>query len=58
MKKTDLFDGVGDLGTDAITREKSGPDRSRNGREKPAVCQRRDLASMGSKSSFQELISH
>ncbi|MCI80809.1 hypothetical protein A2U01_0102080, partial [Trifolium medium] len=34
-----LFDRFGDFGTDAIAREKSGADRSGDGREGSLICE-------------------
>lgn len=50
----DLFDGIGDLGADAVAGEESGADRSgSSGGEGPRVC--KETTSEG---SSQELRSH
>jgi hypothetical protein len=48
-----LFDGFGDLGTDGIAGEKSGSDRSGDGREGSLIC---EIAA--SECSSEDLRSH
>jgi hypothetical protein len=48
-----LFDGFGDLGTNAIAGEKSGSDRSGDGREGSLIC---EIAA--SECSSEDLRSH